>query len=414
MRLINPRSIVVLLAFLLTTLGAESIATATTWFVAPTGNNANSCLSAVSPCLTIQATVNKAADGDQINVASGSYAEVVFITQRKNLTISGAPGAQIVHPGLAIAPVTAVVLLDLSTRIIFQDLTFTGLPPTDGIRVHNSTGIECRRCIAQGTGGPGGAFFVFGASEIVISDSIIQDNATGIRVDGSSSMALSGAPFSAGTSIVQRNGFGILVRSGVAGIQGTVTLQDNSIGISGQGGTIKSCCQDGLRKFSNNGSGIVLRGDNLDLRGPLEMTGNASFALRMFGGFATISQGASIQNNGTEQTAAIFVTGGFLQLAGSAPGDLVISNNPGNGVTLSDGATARVFNTTISNNGVHGMRVQGLSSAELFDTAVMDHNGGFDFSCTPNSFGHGNDSGIDRMFCHGFDNSPNPGSPNNP
>jgi hypothetical protein len=408
MRQMNPRSIVILLAFFLATLGTESVASAAQWFVAPTGNNSNSCLSAASPCLTVQATINKAADGDQISVASGSYAEVLSITQRKNLTISGTPGAEIVHPGLAINPVTAVVVMDLSTRIIFQDLTFTGLPLTDGIRVHTSTGIEFRHCIAQGTEGAGGAFFVFGLSQIRISDSTIQDNGTGIRVDGNSDVDLTGAPFSPGISIVQRNATGILVRSGVIGVIGTVTLQDNGVGIGGQGGTIKSCCQDGLRKIINNGTGILLRGDNLDLRGPLQMTGNSNFGLRMFGGFATISQGATIQNNGTSATAAIVATGGFLQLLGNQLGDIVISNNPGTGVILTDGAAARISNTVISNNGGHGMLVQALSSTQLFDTAVMENNRGFDFSCTPNSFGRGDDSGVHRMFCHGFDRSPDP------
>ena len=43
-----------------------------------------------------------------------------------------------------------------------------------------------------------------------------------------------------------------------------------------------SCCQDGLRKINDNDTGIQLMGDNLDLRGPLEMRGNRFFALRMF------------------------------------------------------------------------------------------------------------------------------------
>jgi phage gp45-like len=120
----------------------------------------------------------------------------------------------------------------------------------------------------------------------------------------------------------------------------------------------------------------------------------------------------TIRNNGASDGAAVIVTAGHLQLTGSQPGDIQIANNPGIGVLLTDNASARVFNTSIINNGSHGMRVQALSTASLVDSsAVMRGNGGKDLSCAPNSFGHGSDAGVQKMFCGGFDKSPDPGGP---
>ena len=57
-------------------------------FVDPAGNDANDCLSAATPCLTITAAIGKAAGGDTINVAAGTYAE--RLTINKSLDLSGA------------------------------------------------------------------------------------------------------------------------------------------------------------------------------------------------------------------------------------------------------------------------------------------------------------------------------------
>ena len=62
-----------------------------TWYVAKTGNDANTCLSQGSPCKTIQGTLGKAAAGDTVRVAVGTYydlgPEVVLID--KSITLSG-------------------------------------------------------------------------------------------------------------------------------------------------------------------------------------------------------------------------------------------------------------------------------------------------------------------------------------
>ena len=43
------------------------------WYVAPGGSDGNSCLSAGSPCATINGAIGKAASGDTIYVATGTY-----------------------------------------------------------------------------------------------------------------------------------------------------------------------------------------------------------------------------------------------------------------------------------------------------------------------------------------------------
>src|SRR5436190_554216 len=48
-----------------------------TWFVAKSGSNANTCADSSHPCLTIGGAVTKAATGDTINIAAGTYSESV-------------------------------------------------------------------------------------------------------------------------------------------------------------------------------------------------------------------------------------------------------------------------------------------------------------------------------------------------
>ncbi|MBI5964574.1 MAG: S-layer homology domain-containing protein [Chloroflexi bacterium] len=61
------------------------------FYVSPAGSDANDCLSPASACLTIQAAINKAGDGDIILVAAGIYRENVIVT--RSLTISGDRGS---------------------------------------------------------------------------------------------------------------------------------------------------------------------------------------------------------------------------------------------------------------------------------------------------------------------------------
>ncbi|MBI5825535.1 MAG: right-handed parallel beta-helix repeat-containing protein [Chloroflexi bacterium] len=63
-----------------------------TWFVSLSGTDANTCASAAAPCLTINGAIGKAAAGDTVKVAIGTYTaasgtEVVLVN--KSITLSG-------------------------------------------------------------------------------------------------------------------------------------------------------------------------------------------------------------------------------------------------------------------------------------------------------------------------------------
>jgi hypothetical protein len=66
------------------------------WYVATTGNDAQTCTSPATPCATINATLSKASSGDTVYVAAGTYtgsgSEVVLIN--KTITLSGGWNSQ--------------------------------------------------------------------------------------------------------------------------------------------------------------------------------------------------------------------------------------------------------------------------------------------------------------------------------
>jgi len=77
------------LVVILLVMGA-SAASAADWYVATTGNDANDCMTAATACMTLQAAVNKAAAGDTIHVAAGTYPVGGLVSVNKRLNLLGA------------------------------------------------------------------------------------------------------------------------------------------------------------------------------------------------------------------------------------------------------------------------------------------------------------------------------------
>jgi hypothetical protein len=85
-------SIVLISVLLVPSLTLNTARAAGPWYVAPGGNDFNSCLSPASPCATINGAIAKASSGDTIYVATGVYTsssgtEVVLID--RTITLSG-------------------------------------------------------------------------------------------------------------------------------------------------------------------------------------------------------------------------------------------------------------------------------------------------------------------------------------
>lgn len=296
-----------------------SPAAAATLFVSASGDDTNTCLTQADPCRTIQAAVDKAADGDQITVTSGTYDTPVRIQNRHCLTIEGVPGAQLVLP-TAESP-QGIVTIVASTLITIRNIRLTGNGPDDlrgGIRIVSSQEIALNSCTIEDFGG--GGVGLGGSSTVRLSSVTIQRNRFhGVRVDGPGHAHITDSP--AGPSVIQDNLFAgvILNFGGNVQFHREVIIRRNSVGVLGEGATVSHCCGgDPPLRLLDNQTGLSLRGGHLELRiGHIE--GNTLAGIRLTGASGSFARFSGdrlvIRNNGTAgnpNSAAIVLTGSHL------------------------------------------------------------------------------------------------------
>lgn len=193
-----------------------------TWYVATTGNDANSCAAPASPCATINGAIGKATSGDTVQIGIGTYTgnstEVVLIN--KNITLSGGWDAGfITQNGQSIVD---------------------GQDTRRGITVNSSiTAIIEHSIVQNGYAFQGAGVYNNSGSALTFNSSILRDNATNLGGGG---------------GIYNNNGSVILNNSTVSdnsltgidnnGLLSTLTLNNsvvdnnNWVGISNSGGTV--------------------------------------------------------------------------------------------------------------------------------------------------------------------------------
>jgi hypothetical protein len=120
------RSLVAASAVLATIAGTLAFAApadaAGSWFVAPGGNNGATCLSAGTPCATIQGVLNKGAfaSGDTINVAPGTYTGLTTFTGKGATVVATGNGVILDGNGagstVSVAGASAVTMTNLTIR----------------------------------------------------------------------------------------------------------------------------------------------------------------------------------------------------------------------------------------------------------------------------------------------------------
>lgn len=389
----------------------STLSTRADLFVDPAGDDTNDCLTPVTACETVQAAIDKAADGERIELASGTYAEGISIHQRQNLTLEGHPAAQLVPP--AVPAQNSLASLFLSRAITLSHLTLTGNGTADfvgGIALNESVAVAINDCVVQDLGG--GGIVLFQGSTATISDSTIQRNRFhGLRIDWGSRATVNGAPFSTATSVFRDNLFaGVIINGGEAVFLGASVFDGNQIAILGEGSRLASCCGGQGLEIRSNSIGISLRGGHMELRGPVLVEDNDLIGIRLnaatasFGRFST--DRVVVRNNGAaggEDGAGILLTGSHADLF-----LLDVIANAGPGVLVQDNSSIRLSDFVATANGRYGVRVESLSTARLFSPLTLRDNKGFDFSCTPNAFATGGREGVKRMSCPGFSQSPNP------
>jgi hypothetical protein len=88
-------------ALVIITLASQPTRAAGPWYVAPCGDDGNSCLSPGAACATINGALGKADPGDTIYVATGTYTgtgdEVVLLDKDATLSEGGGHLSSMVH-----------------------------------------------------------------------------------------------------------------------------------------------------------------------------------------------------------------------------------------------------------------------------------------------------------------------------
>ena len=159
---------------------------AVTFFVATTGNDSNDCLSSGSACLTINAAISKAINGDTVSVAAGTYAETVSID--KALTLQGVGATSIIQAssGHTVEVSASDITID-SLKIVGSTtgsaIRFLGNIIHDGITISNNTflspftGVNLELRDVHKVTVDGNTFGVTAGSNVIISSDL--SNLTG-------------------------------------------------------------------------------------------------------------------------------------------------------------------------------------------------------------------------------------------
>jgi hypothetical protein len=113
---------------------------AATYYVSPSGNDANDCLSPATACLTITAAIAKASSGDTISIAAGTYVEGVNIN-KNNLTITGAGATSTIISGPKTGGSDTVTFSGTGNVLEHVQITREGNNPTDWASNTRSQGI---------------------------------------------------------------------------------------------------------------------------------------------------------------------------------------------------------------------------------------------------------------------------------
>lgn len=185
-------SLFLALAVLGSSLNPQPVRAAGPWYVSTTGDDNNDCQSSTTACLTINGAINKAANGDTIYVAVGTYtgSDSSVVSLYNDLTLSGGwssdfatqSGFSIIdgqNVRTGISPGTGVV----DHFKIMNGYSYYGAGGIEsyGSLILNNSIVINNRTDGGSTGSAGG---IFSAGDLTLNNSTVQGNISRGRAGG--------------------------------------------------------------------------------------------------------------------------------------------------------------------------------------------------------------------------------------
>jgi predicted outer membrane repeat protein len=230
--------------------GGSGGGVSTQWYVAPTGNDNNTCQSVSTPCLHIATAIQRASSGDAIHLAVGSYAE--NLTLSKSLTLIGAgPNQSFIDGSNGVNTLTSTVTIDGSK--------VTGL----------SVNLE-ELAIENGTAHRGAGIYAIDAAFLLLKDLEVvdntyvpsnqpDDNGAGVYFLGENGVGSSNHKLNILNSHIENNnGEGVSVYGdGALDIDTTSIMNNKGTGVTYGGSTTASLLTANISNNQNGGLMVV-------------------------------------------------------------------------------------------------------------------------------------------------------------
>ncbi len=311
--------------------GLQSTRAAGPWYVAPGGDDSNSCTSPGAPCVTINGAIGKAAGGDTIFVAAGIYSSASLVFQvvllDKSVILSGGWGD------------------NFSIQDGMSTVEGQGFPR--GINVNSGVTVTIDYFVVQS--GPGSVYGgIYNAGTLILSNSTVKNN-------------------------VNIGSGGGIVNNGVLTLTNTVVISNSATGSGG--GIYNTGILSVIRSTISGNSATATGGGIYNCGACISIINTSSVdhnittvsGVYSFGGAGIYNGGGDLTlNNSTVSNNASAMYGGGIFQAGS----LILNSSTVNRNTASqggDGIYKEIGAITLQNTILYGNGTSdcwgGISSA---------------------------------------------------